>query len=637
MNANQEYTVLGSWGSEWEAHEFITQADYDNLTPAQKAEKVYMITGEGETPTPGGGSAEDTSYDNTTSGLTADNVQDAIDEVKSQTNNVINKVNYLEVNWWFFPLIADNIIYSGSSFSYLAEEDTLLYISDAADSYLKIDGGNIAGQYTPWYIHVAEWQTITYSENCKVYKANNTLVIDDTDVTLWLMDDKYLWPVNYQDNQVSAINSAHLGNNKVATATWTWDLEFHFYHEFNTQHSKMDEAQLVVNWNLTYGNMWTIESVSTFNDSFEKITTIDINVARNWYYTYNWNKYAIKVNTFDWSWSTTTYDIDLLQLNDNLEIVNTTNIHNSISWKYSWWSTSVYWKYIVVRDQSSSPSTCTAFKINDSLNWIIKTNEADGLLYSNRPTYPTSYNHFIYNNCIYSYGYNDYDSEYWCAPIITKQDTNWDLSVVFSLSMGYYKFSGSNWFIWIDTNNNDMYVMVTGRRSPYTKVYRKIDLNTLSQTSIDWTIFDQTSFKWLIWLLTIEWWKAIVHTYYNWSLINDKKIQNKNSSTNAITIYQMFINNTITYTAENVLFQTNILKVNNNNAWVYPIIWYSSSDSVSKILFWWASFSSTDTVDIDITIKNNSWESRTVTLPKSWWSVNSDTTTGTGTTFTFNS
>ena len=45
------------WGSSGEEHEFITQAEYEQLTPAQKAEKVYMITGEGETPTPGGGTA----------------------------------------------------------------------------------------------------------------------------------------------------------------------------------------------------------------------------------------------------------------------------------------------------------------------------------------------------------------------------------------------------------------------------------------------------------------------------------------------------------------------------------------------------------------------------------------------------
>lgn len=51
-NGWNEYFVAGGVSGEW--HEFITQASYDALTPAQKAEKVYMITGEGETPTPGG-------------------------------------------------------------------------------------------------------------------------------------------------------------------------------------------------------------------------------------------------------------------------------------------------------------------------------------------------------------------------------------------------------------------------------------------------------------------------------------------------------------------------------------------------------------------------------------------------------
>lgn len=53
MNANQEYTVLGG-GSEWETHEVITQAAYDQLTPAQQAEKVYMIKESG-TPVPTSG------------------------------------------------------------------------------------------------------------------------------------------------------------------------------------------------------------------------------------------------------------------------------------------------------------------------------------------------------------------------------------------------------------------------------------------------------------------------------------------------------------------------------------------------------------------------------------------------------
>ena len=99
MNANQEYTVLGG-GSEWETHEVINQAAYDELTPAQQAEKVYMIK---ESGTPGtvltAGAGIDISnneisadmstavYDNTTSWATATNVQDAIDEVFQSVSN----------------------------------------------------------------------------------------------------------------------------------------------------------------------------------------------------------------------------------------------------------------------------------------------------------------------------------------------------------------------------------------------------------------------------------------------------------------------------------------------------------------------------------------------------------------------
>ena len=52
IKANQEYEILG-WGSSsaGEEHEVITQAAYDALTPAQKAEKVYMIKESG-TPAP---------------------------------------------------------------------------------------------------------------------------------------------------------------------------------------------------------------------------------------------------------------------------------------------------------------------------------------------------------------------------------------------------------------------------------------------------------------------------------------------------------------------------------------------------------------------------------------------------------
>ena len=61
---------------------YLTQAEYDVLTPAQKADttKCYKIYATGTVP----GSVIDADvvgYDNTDSGLTATNMQDAIDEI----------------------------------------------------------------------------------------------------------------------------------------------------------------------------------------------------------------------------------------------------------------------------------------------------------------------------------------------------------------------------------------------------------------------------------------------------------------------------------------------------------------------------------------------------------------------------
>lgn len=57
----------------------MTKAEYDALPEAKKMDgTVYMITDD-----TGGWEAENASYDNTESGLTATNVQDALDEVTS--------------------------------------------------------------------------------------------------------------------------------------------------------------------------------------------------------------------------------------------------------------------------------------------------------------------------------------------------------------------------------------------------------------------------------------------------------------------------------------------------------------------------------------------------------------------------
>lgn len=59
----------------------MTKAEYDALPEAKKMDgTVYMITDD-----TGGWEAENASYDNTESGLTATNVQDALDEIVGST------------------------------------------------------------------------------------------------------------------------------------------------------------------------------------------------------------------------------------------------------------------------------------------------------------------------------------------------------------------------------------------------------------------------------------------------------------------------------------------------------------------------------------------------------------------------
>lgn len=84
----------------WDDHEFITLTAYNQLTPTQKAEKVYMITEDGVAPTPTDINAEDVNYDNTVSWLNADNVQDAIDEIKDSVDTLKEKVEQSTTFKW---------------------------------------------------------------------------------------------------------------------------------------------------------------------------------------------------------------------------------------------------------------------------------------------------------------------------------------------------------------------------------------------------------------------------------------------------------------------------------------------------------------------------------------------------------
>lgn len=85
-----KYNWIGWGGSITENNViYISQSDYDNLTPAEKADatKNYVIIGEGGIPVPTDINAEDVDFDNTWTGMTADNVQDAIEEVFQSVSN----------------------------------------------------------------------------------------------------------------------------------------------------------------------------------------------------------------------------------------------------------------------------------------------------------------------------------------------------------------------------------------------------------------------------------------------------------------------------------------------------------------------------------------------------------------------
>lgn len=80
---NGQELVYNSTSSEWEnreVHKTLTQAEYDALVSAGTLDMntIYFISDGGVL-----GDASDVDYDNTTSGLTATNVQDALDEIVS--------------------------------------------------------------------------------------------------------------------------------------------------------------------------------------------------------------------------------------------------------------------------------------------------------------------------------------------------------------------------------------------------------------------------------------------------------------------------------------------------------------------------------------------------------------------------
>ena len=161
----------------WDDHEFITLTAYNQLTPAQKAEKVYMITEDGVPGswlTAGAGiditnnviSADMTTavYDNTTSGMTATNVQDAIDEVFQSVSNKETVVD-LQTSW----LDSLTVQWYTESSEYTApySMDVCFYIKSSATK-----NGIYIKKWSDWYDYYTINPTANWFETNIVLRFN---------------------------------------------------------------------------------------------------------------------------------------------------------------------------------------------------------------------------------------------------------------------------------------------------------------------------------------------------------------------------------------------------------------------------------------------------------------------------------
>lgn len=137
----------------------MTKAEYDALPEAKKMDgTVYMITDD-----TGGWEAENSAYDNSESGLTATNVQDALDEISSA--EIYQSSHILE------PFNANNqTIYSGVSVTLPKGKYIITCncrISGCVSGYrqgLTVTTTNTAGSFNPDMYSLAR-QDVTATEN----------------------------------------------------------------------------------------------------------------------------------------------------------------------------------------------------------------------------------------------------------------------------------------------------------------------------------------------------------------------------------------------------------------------------------------------------------------------------------------
>lgn len=183
----------------------ITTAQWEALTPAQKASGDYVITDATTVPL----TAENVPYDDTVSGLTADNVQDAIDELASGGGsgsgicNVIGTQTEM-TSAWTGELHGVSALYDGLIINYYLPYNSLTgtYVT----LNLTLDSGTTTGAVNCYYGNTTRLAT-QYSNGSNIimtYWSAGSISINGTATTdnRWIANADYNTTIPNTDYRV---------------------------------------------------------------------------------------------------------------------------------------------------------------------------------------------------------------------------------------------------------------------------------------------------------------------------------------------------------------------------------------------------------------------------------------------------
>ena len=269
---------FGGWSSEWQEVVYLTQAEYDAL-PASKLTdgKIYKVKTTGVVP---GGSADasDVEYDNTTSGLQADNVQDAIDEVNSKSEQMVT------INWdILIPPINVNATVDGTRYWVFGAATTIypvfrsMYSSGWQDTCVSTTTWATLKTYLK---DGSGWNCIAADDKVYIYNGSTAKIVDlntltDSTVSFSWSSLKTDWTYIY--TKTSNTYKKYSWANPVAesSSSTEWDAipDWTYY---KGKYYSLSGKNIIVKdstWTTvkTIEDFWYNETINIFNDKIYKM------------------------------------------------------------------------------------------------------------------------------------------------------------------------------------------------------------------------------------------------------------------------------------------------------------------------------------------------------------------------------